>query len=195
VSNRDIVALQLLLTRIHISFKWCFPKYFYLNTVTAQKLTESSSERRHKNLIINYLGGIDIQMGKDKKREMERSIIVKSFGNIEINALNALAHNCAKLIVKEFSAKIVSGDFEMPSNSAMEEMINKELEWDFDEDKVAAEIKRNYPGWSEEQVYDEVDKLGDLYEDERSDHLEPIINATVLECQNMVKELQKRAEA
>jgi hypothetical protein len=99
------------------------------------------------------------------------------------------------LIVKESSAKIVSGDFEMPSNSAMEEMINKELEWDFDEDKAAAEIKRNYPGWSEEQVYDEVDKLADIYEDERSSHLESIINATVLEYQNMVEELQKKTEA
>ena len=74
-------------------------------------------------------------------------------------------------------------------------MINKGLEWDFDEDKVAAEIKHNYPGWSEEHVYDEVDKLGDIYEDELSNHLEPIIKATVLECQNMVKELQKKTEA
>jgi hypothetical protein len=134
-------------------------------------------------------------MGKDKKREMERNIIEKSFGNIEINALNALAHSCAKLIVKESSVKIISGDFEMPSNSDMGEMINNELEWIFDEDKVAAEIKRNYPGWSEEQVYDEVDKLGDIYEDERSTHLESITNATVLECQNMVKELQKKIKA
>ena len=53
-------------------------------------------------------------------------------------------------------------------------MINKGLEWDFDEDKVAAEIKRHYPGWSEEHVYDEVDKLGDIYEDERSNYLESI---------------------
>jgi hypothetical protein len=52
------------------------------------------------------------------------------------------------LIVKESFEKIVSGDFEMPSNSDMEEMIDKALEWDFDEDKAAAEIKRNYPGWS-----------------------------------------------
>jgi hypothetical protein len=134
-------------------------------------------------------------MGKNKKLEMERTIIEECFGNLEVYVLNAFAHNCAKLIVKESSAKIVSGDFEMPSNSAMEEMINKELEWDFDEDKVAAEIKRRYPGFSEEKVYDEVDKLGDIYEDERSNHLESIIKATVLEYQNMVKELQKKTEA
>ncbi len=60
---------------------------------------------------------------------------------------------------------------------------------------VAAEIKRNYPGWSEEQVYDEVDKLGDIYEDERSNHLESIIKVTVIECQNMVEELQKKTKA
>jgi DNA-binding transcriptional regulator YhcF (GntR family) len=136
-----------------------------------------------------------MQTAKNKKFEIERNIIEKCFGNLEVNALNAFAHSCAKLIVKESSAKIVSGDFEMPSNSDMEEMIDKALEWDFDEDKVAAEIKRNYPAWSEERVYDEVDKLADIYEDERSSHLESIIKATVLECQNMVKELQKKTEA
>ncbi len=136
-----------------------------------------------------------MQTAKNKKLEMERNILEKCFGNLEVNALNAFAHSCAKLIVKESSAKIASGDFEMPSNSDMEEMIDKALEWDFDEDKVAAEIKRNYPGWREEKVYDEVDKLADVYEDERSSHLESIIKATVLECQNMVKELQKKTEA
>ncbi len=136
-----------------------------------------------------------MQTAKNKKLEMERNVIEKCFGNLEVNSLNAFAHSCAKLIVKESFEKIASGDFEMPSSRDMEEMIDKELEWDFDEDKVAAEIKRNYPGWSEEQVYDEVDKLGDIYEDERSNHLESIIKVTVIECQNMVKELQKKTQA
>jgi hypothetical protein len=95
------------------------------------------------------------------------------------------------LIVKESFEKIISGDFEMPSNRDMGEMIDKGLEWDFDEDGVVAEIKRNYPSWSEEQVYDEVDKLADVYEDESLNH---IIKVTVIECQNMVKELQKNSE-
>jgi hypothetical protein len=33
-----------------------------------------------------------------------------------------------------------------------------------------AEIKRNYPGGSEEQVYDEVDRLSDIYENARFNH-------------------------
>ncbi len=136
-----------------------------------------------------------MQKTKNKKNEMERNILEKCFGNLEVNALNAFAHSCAKLVIKESSAKIASGDFEMPSNSDMEEMIDKALEWDFDEDKVAAEIKRNYPGWSEEQVYDEVDKLADIYEDERSNHLDSIIKATVIACQNMAKEAQKKTGA
>ena len=136
-----------------------------------------------------------MQTVKNKKFEMERNIIEKCFGNLEVNALNAFAHSCAKLIVKESFEKIVSGNFEMLSNTDVEEMIDKALEWDFDEDKVAAEIKRNYPGWSEEQVYDEVDKLADIYEDERSKHLGSIIKGTVIACQNMVEELQKKTEA
>ena len=59
-------------------------------------------------------------------------------------------------------------------------------------DEGVAEIKRNYPDWSEEQVYDEVDRLADIYENERFNH---IIKVTVIECQNMVKELQKKTEA
>jgi hypothetical protein len=59
-------------------------------------------------------------------------------------------------------------------------------------DEAVAEIKRNYPGGSEEQVYDEVDRLADIYENERFNH---IIKVTVIECQNMVKELQKIADA
>ncbi len=35
-------------------------------------------------------------------------------------------------------------------------------------------------------------KLVDIYEDKRSSHLEPITKATVLECQNMVEEFQKK---
>ncbi len=136
-----------------------------------------------------------MQTAKNKKLEMERNIIEKCFGNLRVNALNAFAYSCAKSIVKESFEKIASGDFEIPSNSAMEEMIGKELEWDFAEVKVAAEIKRNYPGWSEEQVYDEVDKLADIYEDGRSNHLESIIKVTVIECQNMVEELQKKTKA
>ena len=128
---------------------------------------------------------------QNKKLEMERNIIEKCFKNPESYNLNAFARSCAKLIVKESFEKIMSGDFEMPSNRDMEEMIDKELEWDFDEDGVVAEIKRNYPSWSDEQVYDEVDKLGDVYENERFNH---IIKVTVIECQNMVKELQKNSE-
>ena len=59
-------------------------------------------------------------------------------------------------------------------------------------DEGVAEIKRNYPDWSEELVYDEVDRLADIYENERFNH---IIKVTVIECQNMVKALQKIAEA
>jgi glycosyltransferase involved in cell wall biosynthesis len=80
-------------------------------------------------------------MGKNKKFEIERNIIERCFGNLEVNALYAFAHSCAKLIVKESSAKIASGDFEMPSNSDMEEMIDEHAEilrtvFDVDQSKI-----------------------------------------------------------
>ena len=136
-----------------------------------------------------------MQMVRNNKLEMERSIIEKCLRNLEVNSLNAFAHSCAKLIIKESSAKIVSGDFEMPSSSNIEQMLNKELKWNFDEDKVVADIKNNYPTWSDERVYDEVDKLDDMVEDERSIKIESIIKATVQECQRLVEEIQKEVKA
>ena len=91
------------------------------------------------------------------------------------------------LIVKESSEKIVSGDFEMPSHAAIEKLINKELKWDFDEERIVADIKQYFPFWNEGKVYDEVDFLDDRYEDERLKQLDFIIKTTVKECQKMVE--------
>jgi len=129
---------------------------------------------------------------QNTKLEMEKNILEKCFGGLEIEDLNAIAHHCAKLIVKESSEKIVSGDFEIPSRNDIEQMVNKEFKWNFNEDKVVADIKHNYPTWSDEQVYDEVDKLEDMYEDERSIKIESIIKATVKECQRLWKIYKKR---
>ncbi len=131
----------------------------------------------------------------DKKLEMEKKIIKKCFGGLETEDLDTIAYNCAKLIVKDSYEKIMSGDFELPSSSDIEQMLNKELEWNFDEDKVVVEIKHNYPAWSDERVYDEVDKLEDIYEDKRSNKVEPIVETTVKECLTMVEELRKEAKA
>jgi hypothetical protein len=131
----------------------------------------------------------------NKKLEMEKNIIEKCFGGLEIEDLNAIAHNCTKLIVKDSYEKIVSGDFEMPSRNDIEQMLNKELKWNFNEDKVVADIKHNYSTWSDERVYDEVDKLDDMYEDERSIKIESIIKITVKECQSLVEEIQKEVKA
>jgi hypothetical protein len=132
---------------------------------------------------------------KKTKLEMEKNIIEKCFGGLEIEDLDVIAHNCAKLIVKESYEKIVSGDFKMPSRNDIKQMLNKELKWNFDEDKVVADIKNNYPTWRDEQVYDEVDKLDDMYEDERSIKIESIIKATVKECQRLVEDIQKEVKA
>jgi hypothetical protein len=131
----------------------------------------------------------------NKKLEMENKIIEKCFGGFETEDLGTIAYNCAKLIVKNSYEKIVSGDFEIPSHNDIEQMLNKELKWNFDEDTVVADIKHNYSTWSDERVYDEVDKLDDMFEDERSIKIESIIKATVQECQRLVEKIQKEVKA
>jgi len=131
----------------------------------------------------------------DKNLEMKNKIIKKCFGGLETEDLGTIARNCAKLIVKISYKKIVSDEFEMPLHNDIEQMLNKEFKWNFDEDKVVAEIKHNYPIWSDERVYDEVDKLDDMFEDERSIKIESIIKTTVQDCQSLVEEIQKEVEA
>ena len=133
--------------------------------------------------------------GSSSKLEMERKILGRCFGNLESDYLKNMALNCAKLIVKESFAKIVTGDFEMPSHGAIEKLINEALKWDFDEERIVADIKQYFSFWSERKVYDEVDFLDDMYEDERLKQLDSIIKTTVKECQKLVKELQKGDKA
>ena len=83
----------------------------------------------------------------------------------------------------------------MPSRNDIEQMLNKELKWNFDEEEVVADIKNNYPSWSDDQVYDEADKLSDIYENEYSVKIESIFKAMVRECQGLVVEMQKEVTA
>ncbi len=131
---------------------------------------------------------------KNKRLEMERSIIEKCCRKLGVDELNTIAQNCAKSIINRSFEKIVSDAFEMPSHSDIGEMIRKDLDWDFDEEKVVADIKHAYSGWDEGLVYTELDKLDDIYEEECSRQLEPIIKTTVKACLAMVEALQKEGK-
>ena len=82
----------------------------------------------------------------------------------------------------------------MPSHSNIGEMIRKDLDWDFDEEKVVADIKHAYSGWDEELVNTEWDKLDDIYEEECSSLLEPIVKTTVKACLTMAEEFRKESK-
>ena len=71
------------------------------NTKADRKLFRKETQKSNHQLF----GRNQYANGKNKKLEMERTIIEKCFGNIEVKALNAIAHSCAKLIVKESSVK------------------------------------------------------------------------------------------
>ncbi len=131
----------------------------------------------------------------NKKIERGKSIIEKCFGGLKNGDLGVIANNYSKLIVKDSFEEIVSGGFKMPSRNDIEQMLNQELKWNFDEEEVVADIKNNYPSWSDDQVYDEADKLSDIYENEYSVKIESIFKAMVRECQGLVVEMQKEVTA
>jgi len=131
---------------------------------------------------------------KNVRLEMERSIIENCCKKLRSDELNAIARNCSKLIVNSSSEKIVSDDFEMPPYTDIGEMIRKDLDWNFDEEKVVADIRHTYTGWSEEQVNAEVDKLDDMFEEECSKQQESIIKTTVKACLAMAEDKQKEGK-
>ncbi len=132
---------------------------------------------------------------KNKRLEMERSIIEKCCRKLGVDELNTIARNCAKSIINSSVKNIVSGAFETPSHNNIGEMIRKELDWDFDEEEVVADIKHYYPSWGEEWIDTEIDKLDDIYEEECSRLLEPIVKTTVKACLSMVEEFRKEGKA
>jgi hypothetical protein len=136
-----------------------------------------------------------MQTTQSIRHEMEMSIIKKCCGAFDRDSLTAIATKHSKLMIKKFFEEVESSSFEMPSHSDIEKMIEEGLEWGFDEEKVVADIKRTFPGWSEERVYEEVDKLEYMYEKERSKQIESITDTVVKECRSIVKDLQKEIRA
>ncbi len=135
-----------------------------------------------------------MQMINNKLHNMERNIVNKCCGDLEDNKFNAIVHICAESIVKDSPEKIMTTNFKLSSRNHITKKIIKELDWHFDEDKVATEIKNTYASWDDDQIYTEVDKIDDLIEEKCSKQIEFLFKEIIIECRRIVKAFNQKGE-
>ncbi len=135
-----------------------------------------------------------MQMINTKLHNMEKNIVTKYCGDLEDNKYNSIVHSCAKSIIKNSYEKIMTDNFELPSRNHITKEIIEKLDWHFDEEKVATEIKNTYTSWDDDQIYIEVDKIDDLFEEKCSKQIESIFQAILIECKSIVNKLQKNTK-
>ncbi len=124
--------------------------------------------------------------------QMQKNIIENCFTNKNSDSLVTLSTKVSKMkIVKTFFDGIKSINLDVLSTDDIESMIEKKSEWMFDEEKVMKKIEQTFPGWNKDRVYEEVDKLEEMYEKECAQRIDAIREKTIKNCKSIIKELEE----
>ena len=96
---------------------------------------------------------------------------------------------CAQQMVKESFDDIICGNFKIPSEKEMEDYLKGFIDYAFDEYQVTKKVIGSHPGWNEEMVAAEVERLKRRYDKEYHTNLISAVNHTVEEIENLIKSL------
>ncbi len=99
--------------------------------------------------------------------------------------------NCARQIVKESLNVILAGTYEIPALEEMEYFLEKNFDHSFDEYQVTQKIKRSHPGWSDDQLKEELDRQRRHYENELRVNLRVAALNTIAEIENLIMSLNQ----
>jgi intergrase/recombinase len=100
------------------------------------------------------------------------------------------AKKCAKQIVKESFADILSGEFKIPSQVQMESYLLENINYSFDEYQTSKKIQRSHLEWSREQLTAELEMQKRRYEKEFRNNLKVATQKGVNEVENLVSSLK-----
>ncbi len=124
--------------------------------------------------------------------QMQKKIIENCFTNKYSDSLLSDATKVSKMkIVKTFFDGIKSINLDVLSTDDIESMIEKKSDWIFDEKTVMKKIEQTFPGWNEDRVYEEVDKLEEMYEKECEKRIDEIIKIIIRNCKSVINELEE----
>jgi len=125
------------------------------------------------------------------RHEMEKVILSKICKSISPDELKALVIKCIDQAANEYFNQVESIRLKVPSVKEVEKMVP---EPDFDEIKITTYIKRQFPGWSEDRIDDELDHIELMFEKEYTKQLESITNTIVKECRHIDTVIKKEIQ-
>ena len=96
---------------------------------------------------------------------------------------------CAQQIVKESFRDIISGDFQVPTEREIEKYLTDFIEYAFDEYRATKKVTGAHPGWNEEMITAEVDRIKRRSDKEYRSNIISAANQTVQEIENLIKSL------
>ena len=96
---------------------------------------------------------------------------------------------CAQQMVKESFSNIICGNFNIPSEKEMVDHLKGFIDYAFDEYQVTKKVIGSHPGWNEEMVVNEVERLKNRYDKEYHTNMMTAVNQTVEEVENLIRSL------
>ncbi|MBF0224725.1 MAG: hypothetical protein HQK76_04645 [Desulfobacterales bacterium] len=126
-----------------------------------------------------------------KRQEMESKIIEICFKDFNPNHIYVAVKELKRSLLNEFFKKIDTEHFIIPSESDIEKLLMENIEWTFDDDKIAAYIKRTFPGWNEDRIDSELSTLEEIYEYEYSKRMVSFIKNAAREIRGIVGPLRE----
>lgn len=125
------------------------------------------------------------------RHEMEKLILSKIFKSVSPDELKAIAAKCIDQAANDYFNQVETIRLKVPSAKKVEKMVQ---ESDFDEMKITSYIKRQFPGWSEARIDEELDHIELMYEKEYTKQLESITNTLINECSKIDNVIEKEIQ-
>jgi hypothetical protein len=110
-------------------------------------------------------------------------------------AYSASAKNCARQIVNEAFNDALCGNFIIPSQKEMENILKDFIDYDFDEYQNKRKIIAKNPSWDDEQVNNEVYSLKMRYDEEYRQNLRQAASEAIDEIENLLSSLNDAIKA
>ena len=105
------------------------------------------------------------------------------------------AKSCARQIVREAFNDILSGNFHIPSQEEMENLLKDSMDYDFDEYQIKKKIEAKHTSWGDERVNDEVYKLKLRYDKEYQQNFMQAILEAFAEIESLIRSLNDAIKA
>lgn len=101
----------------------------------------------------------------------------------------------SKQIIQSAFDDILCGTFRVPTQEEMERSLESIIEYEFDEYQVMSKVISKHPGWSNEQVSDEVYRKRMRYDQEYQNNLRQAADQAITEIEQLVESFNKTIKA